>query len=364
MAQLTQYITKLEEATKQQRLMQGAMSSIQGMDFSAETAKFMRQQTVPSAPAKPPKPAATGGKPAKDDSAAKAADEALKKSQEVEDFFANVDEAARQRDVDRLRTFMEGLTARADALRQSNMNEYQLAEEKYQAEVEQLAKAKEAIGLTEEEYTERLLQIRMDRDQRMMDADIAMLDAEKATAEQRMALAEQVANHAEKVQRENTQRIIGLLSMLGTKNKAFALASIALQTKTAYVQNKVTTLQAGNLAFASAIIPGDPTSLARAQAAKAFALSQGAITGGLILAAGAVQAAGALSSGGGGGGGSYSSGSSYSAPSSPATTATVSNQTITIQGMNSGDIFSGDAVRTLIDKLIDAQRNGARIVLA
>ena len=40
------------------------------------------------------------------------------------------------------------------------------------------------------------------------------------------------------------------------------------------------------------------------------------------------------------------------------------NQTVTIQGMSSGDLFSGDAVRTLIDRLIDAQRNGARIVLA
>jgi hypothetical protein len=40
------------------------------------------------------------------------------------------------------------------------------------------------------------------------------------------------------------------------------------------------------------------------------------------------------------------------------------NQTITIQGVGAGDLFSGDAVRTLIDRLIDAQRNGARIVLA
>jgi hypothetical protein len=40
------------------------------------------------------------------------------------------------------------------------------------------------------------------------------------------------------------------------------------------------------------------------------------------------------------------------------------NQTISVQGISSSDLFSGDAVRTLIDRLIDAQRNGARIVLA
>jgi hypothetical protein len=40
------------------------------------------------------------------------------------------------------------------------------------------------------------------------------------------------------------------------------------------------------------------------------------------------------------------------------------NQSITIQGIGADSLFSGDAVRTLIDRLIDAQRNGARIVLA
>jgi hypothetical protein len=40
------------------------------------------------------------------------------------------------------------------------------------------------------------------------------------------------------------------------------------------------------------------------------------------------------------------------------------NQSITVQGIGSDALFSGDAVRTLIDRLIDAQRNGARIVLA
>jgi hypothetical protein len=40
------------------------------------------------------------------------------------------------------------------------------------------------------------------------------------------------------------------------------------------------------------------------------------------------------------------------------------NQSITVQGIGADSLFSGDAVRTLIDRLIDAQRNGARIVLA
>jgi hypothetical protein len=66
---------------------------------------------------------------------------------------------------------------------------------------------------------------------------------------------------------------------------------------------------------------------------------------------------GASAAAAGGGGVSATNGMAQNAPRQM-------DQTVTIQGMNSGDLFSGDAVRTLIDRLIDAQRNGARIVLA
>ena len=48
MAQLAKYIDRLEEATRKQRQMQSALSSIAGMDFSAEDAKFRRQIKLPA----------------------------------------------------------------------------------------------------------------------------------------------------------------------------------------------------------------------------------------------------------------------------------------------------------------------------
>jgi len=39
-------------------------------------------------------------------------------------------------------------------------------------------------------------------------------------------------------------------------------------------------------------------------------------------------------------------------------------QVITIQGIGAGDVFSGDSVRNLIDQLIEAQRNGSKVVLS
>jgi hypothetical protein len=62
--------------------------------------------------------------------------------------------------------------------------------------------------------------------------------------------------------------------------------------------------------------------------------------------AGVAATSGMANQGGGGGGGA------------------AMNQSITVQGIGADSLFSGDAVRTLIDRLIDAQRNGARIVLA
>lgn len=70
---------------------------------------------------------------------------------------------------------------------------------------------------------------------------------------------------------------------------------------------------------------------------------------------------GATAAAGGGGGVSASAVGGVSATTGMAPAA---NQNIVIQGIGAGDLFSGDAVRGLIDKLNDAQRNGARVVVA
>jgi DNA-binding MarR family transcriptional regulator len=91
---------------------------------------------------------------------------------------------------------------------------------------------------------------------------------------------------------------IGLLQALGAKNKAFAIAAIVLEKAIAIqrllVQNRI----AAELAFASQLIPGVPTSLATATAAKAAVLAQGYISAGLIAATGALQIADVTSGGG------------------------------------------------------------------
>lgn len=74
------------------------------------------------------------------------------------------------------------------------------------------------------------------------------------------------------------------------------------------------------------------------------------------------------SKGGGGGGGGFDrhSGGSTSAPSSSAgqsAAAPGSNQTLFINGLTTGALYSGEAVRELASKLIEFQRDGGKIVL-
>lgn len=302
----------------------------------------------------------SGGDAGKKGDAAKAAADVMKQAAEVDAFFADVENAARQRDIDNLNKFLENLAIRGDARMLEGQTELERANAQYEAEHARLLEALELEMITKQEFDALLIEAEAQKQ-----ATLTQLTADETA--KRTALEQQAADAELQLKQRNTNAIINLLGMLGTKNKAFAVAAIALQTYTAFTQNKIATALAANLAFASQIIPGDPSSLARATAAYNGALALGAGTGAAIIAAGAIQAAGAF--GGGSSGGLSAAGGIGSnltnTPGSVAVTqAPTINQTITIRGINEGELFSGESVRTLIDSLIDAQRNGARIVLA
>ena len=112
--------------------------------------------------------------------------------------------------------------------------------------------------------------------------------------------------------------IAGLFFMLGQKHKAAMVLGIAISTAAEVIRAIQATQVASMLAFASQLIPGDPTSLARAAAAKAATQAMGAATVAAIIAAGALRTASALSSGGGASfGGSGGGGYSYTQPTAP-----------------------------------------------
>ena len=292
--------------------------------------------------------------------AEKAAQEAKDRAKEVEDFFGKVDSDARQREVNKMTEFMTALKTREDARIQEGLTEQQRAEEQYAKELEQLTASKEALALTEEEFNERLLQIRMDRDEKIMNADIDLLDNERKIADERVRINQQAEQMITNAREAAANAAIGLLSALGGKSKTAAVAAIALGKALSIAQ----IIQNTAVAQMRALAELGP--LAGSAAAAKIGV-MGKLQMGLVAATGLVQAAGVTS----GGAQSLALGNTIQQTansSSPMQANNMAapgmNQTITVQGIGADSLFSGDAVRTLIDRLIDAQRNGARIVLA
>ena len=335
LGQLAQYITKLEEATKKQRLMQGALASIAGMDFSAESAKFGRQQRLPATPSA----AATGkggaaskpagsifddGDPVQKEIAAR-----FERRRELEARAADIEEAAQ----------VAALQARVDALREYTKTEEQITIERQAAQFETLRAGLDSGMITQQEYmlAEQDMALKhMDELARIRGGGMKAIEDITAQSWQNQA-----ATIATKMGEMTSAAASGSKAMFNI-NKVAAIANTMLKA-----QESIT----NSYAFGSKI--GGPV--------------LGAAFAGVAAAATLAQVSAIRSQQfGGGGAGTVSSGGGTAsvAPTQSAAAGGMGSQTITIQGMSSGDIFSGDAVRTLIDKLIDAQRNGARIVLA
>lgn len=151
----------------------------------------------------------------------------------------------------------------------------------------------------------------------------------------RLALEQQYTDAVKSLQFSALSNAVTVINKLTGESKAAAIIGIGIQTASAFVANQVATASAATLAFSSQLIPGDPTSIARATAAAAKATSYGQFNGGLILAAGAANAIGATS-GGGSGGGSASSPTTTSQFESPIPVADSQSQSrvINITGLD------------------------------
>jgi hypothetical protein len=198
----------------------------------------------------------------------------------------------------------------------------------------------------------------MARDEALQVAQDNALKSEKEFADERVRINQQAEQMIYDARRTATDAAIGLLSALGGKSKLAAVAAIALGKAVAIADIIRHTAVAQMHAMAQlGPIAGPPA------AAKIGAM--GKLQMGLVAATGLVQAASV-------GNGSASVGMTPSIGGSGTATGTQTgqpmlpavSQTITIRGITSDEMFSGDSVRALIDKLIDAQRNGAKIVLA
>lgn len=151
-------------------------------------------------------------------------------------------------------------------------------------------------------YVDQQFELAQKREEVWADFDKRFIEERVATERQIAQERAQIEAEAERAiqqQREATANYaIGLFQALGQKHKIFALAALAIERVTTIQRILQANAIAAQLAFASQLIPGDPTSLARAYAAQAAVLAQGRVQAALAAATGVVQAVNLFSSGG------------------------------------------------------------------
>jgi len=221
--------------------------------------------------------------------------------------------------------------------------ETELLTEKYELEQEMLGEHHANLLDLEEEYLQALIDIDDKKEQATAEAIAKKAELKSKAAKAEIDLEKSVANNA-----------VALTKMVLGDEKAAALLGLAMQKASALSANATATASGSMLAYASQLIPGDPTSIARAEAARDYTIGLGTVNAGLIVATGLGEAAGIMS---GGGGGSFS-GDSGSSSSETQNTRDFEQETARLEVSDSTD--EGSTVQTINfstdsgDELIDA----------
>jgi uncharacterized membrane protein YgcG len=195
-----------------------------------------------------------------------------------------------------------------------------------------------------------------------MNALDEQLAREQAAADERVRNEEKAQELITNARLSAANAAVGFLNVLGQKNKAAAVAAVALG-KALSIAQAIQNTAVGVMAAYKI----DPTGALAARVA-----AMGKIQVGLIAATGLLQAGSIVSGGGGGGvdggtasGGGFSSAGSVgggtgmggTTPAAPA-----QGQTVTIQLQ--GDVFGREQVRSLITQINEAVADGSVLRIA
>ena len=156
-----------------------------------------------------------------------------------------------------------------------------------------------------------------------------------------------------RMRQQTVQMAVNLLLQFAGKSKAAAIAAIAINKGMMMAQTAQNTAAAAMLAYASQLVPGDPSSVGRAEIARARVNALGAIQLGLIAAAGVGEALSVA-----GGGGSVGSSSSVTTTSgNTATTTTtgsgeISSRSVTIYGLDPSNLYTGEQIAELLNEYV------------
>lgn len=213
--------------------------------------------------------------------------------------------------------------------------------------------------LSEEQYGYLLQQLELMREIKAeREAALESVELERQAAAERVRIQADAERAIQDLRQGTFAEAVNLLGALGQHSKAAAIAGLALTKAQQIAHTAQATATASMLAYASQLIPGDPSSIARAQAAKSATIAMGRAQMALIAATGLAQGATIMSGGSvatGSGGGRAAAGGGSAAAGGGA------RQIVTIEGIDRNALFSGEQIVSLIN---EAQRRGAVIEVA
>jgi hypothetical protein len=231
-------------------------------------------------------------------------------------------------------------------------SEIELLTEKYEEEKSILDRAVEDELKRNELKLELLNEFEENKKEIKDEGREADLEAERDMLAEKAELELKAGKAKIKLEQSVTDNAVGLLRMIGGENKAAALIALGIQKATALSANATATLSGSLLAYASQLIPGDPTSVIRAEAARNYTLTLGSVNAGLIAATGLGQAAGITKGGGSGGVGGQGGGGATQQTTQPI--ENFNDQGTTITDISGGDQSTQRLVIEFNDELVDA----------
>lgn len=225
--------------------------------------------------------------------------------------------------------YNQGLQSRLESLQSSLMTEREAQLAQYDQNLKDLEDFHAAGLLSDQDYRDLLLKNSQDNAQKLKDIDDDLMKKQLRNAAQVIDGWAGVASD-----------IGSALDSLFGESKAVALAQAIINTAQAITRSL-------------AEYGATPLGLAAAAAAAAAGAAQIAT----------ITRTTKSSKGGGGGNAGLTSAAAASSSGSNQTPQAGSNQTLFINGLTTGSLFSGESVRELAEKLIDFQRDGGKIVL-
>lgn len=239
----------------------------------------------------------------------------------------------------------EALRVRAALTNQFTTSEIERLQLKHDTQREMIAAALAAQQITEQEARD----FKTTAEQIHADGIDAIWNK---SVNDRARVEEQAQSRIQALRQSVASNAAGLLSVLGRKNKLAAVAAIALTKGLAIAQTLAHTQTAAMLAYSSQLVPGDPTSPARAAAAYTHTQTLGKLSAGLIAATGLAEAF----SGGGGGGGAAAGGVASNTGGAGGQAQQQQNQVVNIN--LEGEVFGREQVRGLIGQINEALDDG------